>query len=89
LDLLIEGFKRSPKTSLIFPIFRGKKGHPVLIPSFYRAEILEHADGDFGCSYLFENHPDQLVGIPVESEGVLLDVDEPKDLERFGGLHAP
>lgn len=88
LDLMIEGFRRSPKDAIVFPTYRGAQGHPVLISETYRAEILAHPDGDFGCAYLFKKYPENLVGIPVESEHVVIDIDEPKDYLRHGGLDA-
>lgn len=88
LDLMVEGFRRSAGDAIVFPTYRGAQGHPVLIPSVYREDILAHEDGDFGCAYLFKKYPEKLVGIPVESDRVVVDIDEPQDYLRHGGLHA-
>lgn len=80
LKLLINNFQ---KGKILTPSFDGKRGHPVLISSEYISEIIQEPDGDYGCSYLLKRHKDHVVTLPVNSEGVLFDMDTPTDYERY------
>jgi xanthine/CO dehydrogenase XdhC/CoxF family maturation factor len=46
-------------------------------------EILNEPDGDYGCAYLLKRHPESVVTVPMDSHGILIDIDEPKDYQRF------
>ena len=58
----------------------GQPGHPVLIGRDYFSKILEHSDGDFGCSYLFKEFP--CLAVP-QHESALWDLDTPEDFAFF------
>jgi CTP:molybdopterin cytidylyltransferase MocA len=60
----------------------GQPGHPVLIGRDYFSEILNHADGDFGCSYLFKNHAERCECVE-QHPSALWDLDRPEDFQRF------
>ena len=67
------------------PVFEGKKGHPLLIPSSYTEEICEH-DGTGGLKAITDKHRDRMIRVPVEEEGCLLDMDTPEgydEIKRF------
>jgi molybdenum cofactor cytidylyltransferase len=85
-DLLIAQY-RERKPSILVPMFQGFRGNPVLIDRHLFPELLSLA-GDVGCRAIFGNHPGEMLKVPVDDVGVLLDVDTKADLERFRQIYA-
>lgn len=58
-----------------------ERGHPV---GFAKAlqEELAAIDGDEGARTVIARHSDEVVLIPVDDEGIVIDVDTPGDLEK-------
>ncbi|MCK9414209.1 MAG: NTP transferase domain-containing protein [Prolixibacteraceae bacterium] len=79
INRLIIVFQKGGK-GLLIPVFKGKRGHPVLIGSKYTDEI-KTLNPEIGLRELFLNHPDDILEIEVESEDVLKDIDTPDDYE--------
>jgi xanthine dehydrogenase accessory factor len=79
INRLISVFQKGGK-GLLIPVFKGKRGHPVLIGSKYKNEI-KSLSPEIGLRELFLNHPDDIQEIEVESEDVLKDIDTPDDYE--------
>ena len=64
---------------IVIPVSGGKRGHPVLINlSRYRGEILS-LSGDEGLKPVMRGHPHDTLEVPVDDEGILRDLDTPKD----------
>lgn len=64
------------------PCYRGKKGHPILIPSMYREPILQH-DGTGGLKAITDKDYDKMKRIEVREEGVVMDMDTPRAYENI------
>lgn len=64
--------------SLIVPVYQTKRGHPIVLPCRYRAEILALA-GAGGLRQLHQRHPDAIIEVPVETDAVVLDLDFQQD----------
>lgn len=64
------------------PCYRGKKGHPLLVPAGYREEILKH-DGKGGLKAITDRDFDQMRRIEVDYEGVVMDMDTPQAYEEI------
>ncbi len=64
---------------IFYPVFDGRRGHPVLMSSDFIPEILQHPDGDFGCSYILKKHPNECVEVPCSYNGVWKDLDNIQD----------
>lgn len=62
----------------LFPSYRGKWGHPVLIP---RAVALAAQGGGRMREHLASYHP---VALECDDEGILLDIDTEEDYRRLG-----
>ena len=74
---MIHDFQESGK-SICYPSFLGKRGHPPLISTRYREEILQwEAPGGLG-SFLKQKHADA-IDVNVTDECVLLDMDTQED----------
>ncbi len=67
--------------SIVLPVYRGRRGHPVLIPAIYRSEIaaLSH---EIGLRQLLQRHPDAILEIQMDSPEILEDIDDPKSYEE-------
>jgi CTP:molybdopterin cytidylyltransferase MocA len=85
-DLLI-GHYRESKARIVLPMFQGFRGNPVLIDRALFPELLK-LTGDVGCRAIFGSHTGDILKVPVDDVGVLLDVDTKADLERFRQIHA-
>ncbi len=80
INRLISVFQKGGK-GLLIPVFKGKRGHPVLIGSKYKNEI-KILNPEIGLRELFLNHPDDILEIEIGSEDVLKDIDTPEEYER-------
>ncbi len=68
---------------IVVPIYEGKRGHPTLFPRELYSEILE-APLEVGARYLLKKHRDSVLEVSVDDPGVLIDLDTPDDLEKYG-----
>jgi len=66
---------------LLVPTFHGRRGHPLLMTTAYRDEVLRQHDAE-GLRGLLHAHPDDLATLPVEDNAVLADMDTPEDYHR-------
>ncbi|MDY6861687.1 MAG: nucleotidyltransferase family protein [Thermodesulfobacteriota bacterium] len=84
INMLIEKFENSKK-GIIVPVFKGRRGHPVLFSSRYKKDfnILKGDEG--GKRILYSNNED-ILEAEVETETVLFDMDEKKDYEYIKSL---
>ncbi|MEO4045638.1 nucleotidyltransferase family protein [Pseudomonas sp. CAU 1711] len=66
---------------ILFPLYRGERGHPVLFGRRFWGE-LEALHGDQGARAVLATHPQACLGLELDDPGVLRDVDEPQALIR-------
>ena len=78
---LILAAQNHPSAMLISPLYNGKRGNPVLISLKLKHVILAHPDNDRGCSYLFQDYPNDVISVPMDSASVLQDLDTPEDYQ--------
>jgi molybdenum cofactor cytidylyltransferase len=85
VDLLIDRFERS-QNPIVLPVFRGRRGHPVLLSREVFPEI-RRAPESVGARQVVWDHQEDLLEVEVQDPGVGLDVDTPGDYrslrERF------
>jgi molybdenum cofactor cytidylyltransferase len=67
--------------SVCVPTVEGRRGNPVLWSRAFFERILE-LDGDRGARSILESSRENVVEVPLENRGLLLDVDTPEDLHR-------
>jgi molybdenum cofactor cytidylyltransferase len=84
LNQLITEHGRS-KAQIVIPTYRGFRGNPVLLDRSVFPELMS-LKGDIGCRAIFGDHLEEIVKLPVEDAGILLDIDRQSDLEAL--LHA-
>ncbi|MDR3294359.1 MAG: histidine phosphatase family protein [Clostridiales Family XIII bacterium] len=74
---LLAAHEKHP-ASFIVACYRGKKGHPLLIPAQYTQEILAH-DGEGGLKAVTNRHEEYLIRLETDDEGAVLDMDTPEN----------
>jgi len=74
---VIAAYERKP--AIVSPRYRGKRGHPVALPSSLRDEI-RAADPWATLHDVIHAHTDLRVDVDVDDPGVVRDVDRQEDL---------
>tara|TARA_B100001123_G_C15177839_1_gene974115 strand:+ start:624 stop:1220 length:597 start_codon:yes stop_codon:yes gene_type:complete len=78
LDLLVGEFKNHEGGKIVYPLYDHSQANPVIFPKKYFQEILS-SNGDRGCKKVLKKYPDDAIGIPIESDEVVLDCDTQDD----------
>jgi molybdenum cofactor cytidylyltransferase len=84
VDAVISAYETAGR-GLVVPVFRGRRGHPLLIDLEYRDEVLglEQADG---LRRLLRAHAADIVEVETGDANILRDLDTPED---YAGLPKP
>lgn len=77
---LLERSAGAPR-GIVSPRYRGKRGHPVVVPGSLRGDILAE-DARSNLHEVLKRHPGDRVDVDVDDPGVLRDVDTIEDLRR-------
>jgi molybdenum cofactor cytidylyltransferase len=80
IDLMIGCYKKSGK-GIILPVYDKKRGHPILIDSKYKDEVLA-LDPAIGLRALTRRHPQDVQEVEVDTAYILKDIDYPEDYRR-------
>ncbi len=78
---LIKTFDRD-KNRIVIPAYRGRRGHPVIFPSALFEELLS-APPEVGARTVVHAHANDVVEVPVQEEGVLLNLNDPESIARI------
>ena len=73
---------RESGAPVVIPIFKGKKGHPIVISRVLFQELLD-LGSDQGANTVIQKYRDSTCFTEVSEEGILLDVDEPETYRRL------
>ena len=83
MNRMIRGFQRTdPKRGIVRPVYRGLRGHPVLIGIQYLQEVMQ-LQGDVGAREILVNHPGDILEIEVDQDGILKDIDTPEEYQNY------
>jgi molybdenum cofactor cytidylyltransferase len=77
---VIEAFERE-KNKIVIPTYQGKRGHPVVFPAALYQELLA-APEEIGARAVVRAHAKDVLEIPVEEEGVILNLNDPESLRQ-------
>lgn len=80
---LIKQFDASGKL-IALPTFHGKRGHPVIFRGSLYEELLA-ASADVGARQVVWAHGQEIVEVPTEEEGVVLNLNDPEGLKKAMG----
>lgn len=78
---LIAAFRDRP-ASIVAPRCGGRRGHPILLPRRFFAEVLQRYEG-LGLRGLLRQYPHDVVEVPIEGTSSQWDVDTPDDYRRL------
>jgi molybdenum cofactor cytidylyltransferase len=73
INSLVEAFIANKK-GIIIPVYQGRRGNPVIFAIKYKGE-LSNLKGDIGGRDIIKCHPDDVLEVAVNCEGVSLDID--------------
>ena len=79
VDEVVRGYRESGK-GIVIPVFRTRRGHPVLVDLKYRDEVLALDPSD-GLRRLMRTHPEDIAEVEVDDANILRDLDTPEDYE--------
>jgi molybdenum cofactor cytidylyltransferase len=77
IDSLIDAFDPPAGHSICVPTYNDKRGNPVLWARQYFAEMAS-VSGDVGARHLIGENADQVVEVPRDNPGILIDLDTPE-----------
>lgn len=83
---IIAAFDKA-KNKIVIPVFRGRRGHPVIFPSAFYEELLA-APPEIGARFVVRAHAADVMEIPVEEQGVVLNLNDPESLEKLSNPEA-
>jgi molybdenum cofactor cytidylyltransferase len=73
INNLVEAFIAN-KGGIIIPVYQGRRGNPVIFAIKYTGELL-NLKGDVGGREIVKRHPDDVLEVEVNCEGIVLDID--------------
>lgn len=83
LNSLIQAFDPDAGRSVCVPVYKGRRGNPVLWSQSFFPEMME-LTGDKGARELLQEHQHVVHEVEMPSDDVLRDIDTP---EAFGSQH--
>jgi molybdenum cofactor cytidylyltransferase len=66
---------------IVLPTHNGRRGHPMIFSKTLFGELLVAPD-ETGARAVVWAHPDDVLEVPTEEEGILLNINDPDMLER-------
>lgn len=81
INRLIREFQKHGK-GIAVPVYQGKRGHPVIFSIEYKEELMR-LEGDIGGRQIIDEHQEDVLEIPVNSDNVNIDIDTLDDYMRF------
>ena len=67
---------------IIIPVFEGKRGHPVYFGKKYFNDLLT-APLSEGARYVVQKYEKNILEIPVDDAGILVDIDTPEEYNQY------
>ena len=83
INKLVEELAKN-RYGIVTPVYKGKKGHPVIFATKYKSELSE-LGGDAGAKKIIEAHPDDILEVAVDSESIITDIDNENDYRTHQG----
>jgi molybdenum cofactor cytidylyltransferase len=87
LNRLIDRFEGAGRDAIVVPTFSGQRGNPVLFSVRFQPEVLAVRGPVGGCKSVVKAHPEAVIEVPLERDGVLQDIDTPEDYRRLLGAN--
>jgi molybdenum cofactor cytidylyltransferase len=84
VNYLIEQFYAAACAKIVLPVHEGRRGHPLIFPASLYEELLD-APEDKGARAVVWAHAADVVEVPTEEEGCILNLNDPETLHRAPG----
>jgi molybdenum cofactor cytidylyltransferase len=81
---LIEQFYAASCTKIVLPVYETRRGHPVIFPAALYEELLR-APADKGARAVVWAHAGDVLELPTNEEGCVLNLNDPETLHRATG----
>jgi molybdenum cofactor cytidylyltransferase len=81
---LIEHFYSASCARIVLPVYETRRGHPVIFPSTMYEELLQ-APADKGARAVVWAHATDILVLPTNEEGCVLNLNDPETLHRATG----
>ena len=81
---LIEQFYAASCRKIVLPVYEARRGHPVIFPAALYEELLS-APADKGARAVVWAHAADVLGMPTNEEGCVLNLNDPETLHRATG----
>tara|TARA_B100000886_G_scaffold53693_1_gene32995 strand:+ start:34 stop:645 length:612 start_codon:yes stop_codon:yes gene_type:complete len=78
INRIIKEFNKHSGKHIIYPEYNNRQANPVIFPRKYFPEILK-SKGDNGCKKVLKKYPGNAVGIPINTDEVIIDCDTRDD----------
>ena len=80
INELIDAYQRTRK-GIVLPVYKGERGHPVLIDAKYWKEV-ENLSPGVGLRGTVYNHPEDIVEVDMETPSIFQDIDDESDYKK-------
>ena len=84
VNYLIEQFYAAACAKIVLPVYQGRRGHPLIFPASLYEELLR-APEDKGARAVVWAHASEVVEVPTEEEGCILNLNDPETMHRTTG----
>lgn len=74
IDFLVAVFATRGTHSVVVPTYDGIRGNPIILSFAQREAILQNSP-HLGCKHLVENHPEEVMAVPMITDHVVVDID--------------
>jgi molybdenum cofactor cytidylyltransferase len=81
VELILDAAARNPR-SIVIPVCRGRRGHPVVFPSGLFGAMKKIPPG-MGARAVLRDPGADVVEVVTDDAGILADIDTPEDYERI------
>ncbi len=81
IQTLIREYEQSRKL-IVLPTYQGRRGHPVIFSAKLFDE-LRAAPPAVGARQVVRQHPGDILEVPTEEEGVVLNINRREDYEKI------
>ncbi len=80
IDRVIDAFRETGK-GIVLPVYKGERGHPVLIDMKYRHDV-QDLNPEVGLRELVYGRPEDILEVEVDDSGILRDINDIEDYIR-------
>ncbi len=77
INKLIEEYRKNDM-GIIVPTYQGRRGHPIIFSIKYKDKLM-NLKGDVGGKQIVEEHPQDVLEVPVDSEAIIIDINTLSD----------